>query len=186
MHPAPFDPALVQSNRGLPGEHLLQPRVAFHAPTSTAVLSFGVVRQGIHHGRVYLCAGAEVRYRPALELESEDLSLDSALVSAVAPYLFFVRSRWVGSGATMARAGEGVVRLELRTGEHDLWQMDAPGAQRWFVAGLVGASPDARELYAVCGFRAPSGIGAVEYALATLDWSTRTIVRHQAVDAWLF
>jgi hypothetical protein len=181
----PFpDPIELQSELGLPAEQLWDHYVQYSTGAQCVVLSLVVSRDRIPHSRIYVRHIEEERYRLAVNLPTDDYSVDGPVLSDAPAYLFYILSRWIRSGSDFDSQYIGVGRLNLRTGADEVWETDVPGTSRLFVAELAGTSPDGNVLYAVCGF--PSKDGPVDYAVAELDWTRRLVAKKTSLRGPFF
>jgi hypothetical protein len=183
---APF--AAVARSRadwGLPEERFWERRLQFNARSSTIVLTLVLSRANIPYSRIYTRRLWEKRYRPVLHLESEDFSVEGPVLGEE-PYLFFVLTRWVKGHPVTSAKYVGLGRLDLETHQHELWETDATGRERFFVSDLASADRAGRLLHAVIGIRPDKNTGAVKYALASIDWNLRAISKLGALDAGFF
>jgi hypothetical protein len=182
LHP---DVARRQQEWGLPGERLWERRLQYNTMANIVVLSFVVSRDGLPCAKVFLRRLSESKYRFAVPELGEDMRLESPVLSNT-PVLFFIVSRWVRSTHDTLDDQVGLCRLEVDTGNYEIWKTDMPGPERFFLSELTGASADGRKVYAVAGFRSPGGIGDVNYNLVELDWETRTVDTRGVLDAVFF
>jgi hypothetical protein len=100
--------------------------------------------------------------------------------------MFLILSQWIGRGQDAGGEMVGVLRVDLSTGDHELWKTDVAGSLRFFVTELVGADPPGENVYAIAGFRSETGLGTIEYAVAHLTWSTRKVTKLSSFEGVFF
>jgi hypothetical protein len=182
--PAP-NPIELQASLGLPAEQLWDHYVQYSRRAELVVLSAVISRDRIPYSLLYVRGLQEERYRPAVVFPDDGYSMESPILSDDPPYVFYVLSRWVRSGADFVCQYKGVGRLHLGVNSEELWETDLPGPTRFFVSELAGVSPNGQLVYAVCGFPPPDGVGPVDYVMTELNWERKSITRKTAFK-WPF
>jgi hypothetical protein len=175
----------AQETLGLPSESLFQTRLVYNVATSTILLYFRLSRGRIPYSRIYLRRTSEESYRPAFAFDGDDFSAESPVLSE-AGLLYFVLSEWKQVHGNFGSNYIGIGQVDLRTGTTEIWPTDTPIATRCFASELAAATSDGSTIYAVCGFRALTGIGPVEYHLCALDWKSRQITKIEQLDGVFF
>jgi hypothetical protein len=162
--------AVRQSALGLPGTALLQQRRAYHAGTDTLVLSFITKIDGVPRSRIYLRSGGQEKYIPALNFGHEALSASDPVVCE-APILFMLLYAYEAvAGRDVVAEGHfvGIVRLDLITGTHEIWNTQP----RCFFVEISAATAQADVVYGIAGFAGAEGI---EYYVAAAHWAARRV-----------
>lgn len=167
---------------------LMERRLLFDPVSETLVLTFAEPSSaGVPLQRVFYRGMAERCYRTALPAARNDVSLTCPTLDARGA-LFVLNYRYVPASEPRIRAlghFDGVVRIDLATGAHEVWRTDEPGGDDCFVSELCGISPDGEALVGVAGF-GPDARGAVEYAVVGLAWGARRVTRLGALPGVFF
>ena len=114
--------AVRHRTAGLTEEPLWERRLLYSEPSRSLLVAFAVVAaDGAPLGRVYVLGFGEKSYRPLLDIDPRQ-SLDSPQACADVPVVYCLLHRWSDPRTEITgRDCEGIVRVDLSTGTHELW-----------------------------------------------------------------